>query len=62
MTKKRERAVATITIVRPGKMPKRLRRTIARWMRRQAAFFEEYGREYVDKGSYRARYMEDGER
>lgn len=49
------KAAAIITIKKAGKMTKRGRRNIARWLRDQADYLEEFGNNYGPL--FRSRYL-----
>ena len=52
----KEESAAIITIKKPASMSARGRKSIAKWMRKQAEYFEEYGREYSE-AKFTARYI-----
>ncbi len=52
----RELSAAILTIKKPGKMSPSGRRAIAGWLKKQAAYFLKYGKEYSDT-RFVARYL-----
>lgn len=52
------KSAAVLTIHGPGKMTKRGRRDIAKWLRKCADDLEQYGDAYTN-GRYTARYLYD---
>lgn len=51
----KEKSAAIVTVKDAPKMTKRGRKAIAKWLREQADFLEQYGNEFA--GRFTARYL-----
>lgn len=51
------KTAATLVLIRPDKMTAEGRQRIARWLRRQASFFQRHGKNYNQRFTANYRYV-----